>query len=93
MRWHGDPPSASCSVPKWQNLSSGWCQDPNDTPDDHVDFAIQLSDVNNGSFRLKAAAATSPSADDATIRDPANNPNFDEVTGGSANRAPSRHAV
>jgi hypothetical protein len=70
---------------KWQNDGSGWSQDPDGTPDDHVDFAIELSEVNDGSFRLKAAAALSPSADDNKIRDPAANPDFDEVTGGISN--------
>ena len=70
---------------RWDRYSEAWCQDPNDTPDDHLDFACLLSNVNGGNFQITAVAADTPSADDRTIRDPKDNPNFTEVTTGSIN--------
>lgn len=70
---------------QYQSAAQGWCDDPDNTPDVNLDLACDLVSVNDGNFQLTAAAAAAPSTDDPTIRDPSNNPNFDEVTGGSTN--------
>ncbi len=70
---------------QYDSSAQGWCDDPDNTPDVNLDLACNLANVNDGDFQLTAAAASTPSADDPTIRDPANNPNFNEVTGGSTN--------
>ena len=69
----------------YESFASGWAEDPGATPDDHIYLACLLSDINNGDFALTAVAADLPSIDDDTIRDPNDNPDFDEVTGSSTN--------
>ncbi len=68
----------------WVGYSDAWCQDPDDTPDDHLYFACLLADVNGGNFSFSAAATDQP-AEDATIRDPADDPSIEEVTSGGSN--------
>ena len=44
----------------WAAYGSGWCHDPNATPDDHLYMGCLLSDINNGNFVGLAAAANHP---------------------------------
>ncbi len=69
---------------EWLKYSDGWAEDPDDTPDDHVYLACLLSDINGGDFSVTAAASDLP-VQDVTIRDPQEDPNAEDVTGGSSN--------
>ncbi len=68
----------------WVNASPAWCEDPDDTPDNHIYLACLLSGINGGGFSLAAAASDQP-VQDATIRSPYDDPNADDVTPGSSN--------
>lgn len=67
----------------WVSYGSAWSEDPNDTPDDHVYLACNLSDINGGDFVVVSAAEDQPKFDD-TVRDPHTNPDVDEVTDDSS---------